>query len=178
MSHFDKALELFANKIPTRTEYTNLVWRPYFGDLTPDERKKFVFMCKFADAYHSTEDMINKGSYNPKIAHSSYQEIFKSNGSLQGWLPESVDSDALKTKMLKAKADYEKKMSQLTKERSTMVQAEIENIKVTISKLNKRLAALNLSYTEDVNSSMFANHGDLVLTDHATDKQHHFNYKD
>ena len=178
MSHFEKALELFANKIPTHTEYINLVWRPHFGSFTADERKKFVFMCKFADAYHSTEKMIETGKYNPKISDSTYSEIFKKDGSLQGWLPDSVDSDALRAKLLKAKTEHEYKISQLIKEREEMVNAEIENIKVTINKLHKRLAALNLSYTEDLNSATFANHGDLVLTDRKTDKEYFFNYKD
>lgn len=175
MSHFDKALDLFSNKIPTRKEFTEL-WRSDFHKFSSDERKKYGFMCKFAKVHHSTEEILSNNQYDSKKLEHNYQEIFDTNGNLKGWLPESADSDALKNKLLRAKAAREADRQQLIKDRSAMVDAEIEYLKTSLKAINNRLRALNLSYDTDTDSTMFSNHGDMVLTDLETEKKHYFNF--
>ena len=174
MSNFDKALDLFSKKIPTQTEFTEL-WRSDFQKFSNDERKKYSFMCKFAKVHHSTEAMISNNQYDSKKADYNYQEIFNTNGSLKGWLPESVDSDALKNNLLTAKSAHEAGRQQLIKDRSAMVNAEIEHLKSSLKAINDRLSALSLSYSPD-DTSMFPNHGDMLLTDLETEKKYHFNF--
>ena len=138
LSNFQIALDFFAKDIPTKTEYTNSIWRPYFHKFTPAERKTFTAMCKFADAHHMIKEMMENNKYHEAKAKESYQKLFHTDGSLKVDLPAVLDVEKLK-------ADFDKLFEKgridrqvAIQSRAGMIQEEIKHLKKTLSDLNKR----------------------------------------